>query len=220
MKIFVDTADVAEIKRLNDLGIIDGVTTNPSLVLKVGKNFKDVVSDICQIVDGPVSAEVIATDFDGMIKEGQELVKIHKNVVVKVPMTPAGVKAIAWFSRHGIKTNCTLVFSANQALLCAKAGATYVSPFIGRLDDIGQTGMDLIVEIKQLYENYGFATQILAASIRHPIHVKESALAGAHVATCPPQIIDQLFKHALTDSGLQKFLDDWKKIPEELRRIV
>ena len=220
MKLFIDTADIAEIKRLNDIGIIDGVTTNPSLVLKVGKNFKDVVRDICQIVDGPVSAEVVATDFDGMIREGQELVKIHKNVVVKVPMTPVGVKAIAWFSRHGIKTNCTLVFSANQALLCAKAGATYVSPFIGRLDDIGQTGMDLIVEIKQLYENYGFETQILAASIRHPIHVKESALAGAHVATCPPQIIYQLFKHALTDSGLQKFLDDWKKIPEELRRIV
>lgn len=220
MKLFIDTADINEIKRLNDLGIIDGVTTNPSLVLKVGKNFKEVVSEICQIVDGPISAEVIATDFDGMIREGQELVKIHKNVVVKVPMTPDGVRAIKWFSSHGIKTNCTLVFSANQALLCSKAGATYVSPFIGRLDDIGQTGMDLIVEIKQLYENYGFETQILAASIRHPIHVKEAALAGAHVATCPPVIIDQLFKHSLTDSGLQKFLDDWKKIPEELRRIV
>lgn len=220
MKLFIDTADVAEIKRLNDLGIIDGVTTNPSLVLKSGKNFKEVVREICSIVDGPISAEVVATDFEGMIKEGQELVKIHKNVVVKVPMTADGIRAIKTFSSLGIKTNCTLVFSANQALLCAKAGATYVSPFIGRLDDIGQTGMDLIVEIKQLYENYGFETQILAASIRHPIHVKESALAGTHVATCPPTIIDQLFKHSLTDSGLQKFLDDWKKIPEELRRIV
>ncbi len=220
MKLFIDTADVAEIKKYNDLGILDGVTTNPSLVMKTGKNFKEIVREICSIVDGPVSAEVVATDYTGMIAEGKELAKIHKNVVVKVPMTPEGIKAIKHFSSLGIKTNCTLVFSANQALLAAKVGATYVSPFIGRLDDIGQTGMDLIVEIKQLYENYGFETQILAASIRHPIHVKESALAGAHVATCPPQIIDQLFKHALTDSGLQKFLDDWKKIPEELRRIV
>ncbi|MBI5072191.1 fructose-6-phosphate aldolase [Candidatus Woesearchaeota archaeon] len=220
MELFIDTADITEIKRLNSLGIIDGVTTNPSLVLKAGKNFKEVVRDICQIVDGPVSAEVVATDYDGMIREGQELVKIHKNVVVKVPMTPDGIRAIKYFSSHGIKTNCTLVFSANQALLCAKAGATYVSPFIGRLDDIGQTGMDLIDEIRTVYDNYDFQTQILAASIRHPDHVKQCAISGADVATCPPAIIDQLFKHALTDSGLQKFLDDWKKIPEELRRIV
>ncbi len=219
MKLFIDTADVNEIKRLNDLGIIDGVTTNPSLVMKAGKNFKEVIAEICHIVDGPVSAETVSTDFEGMMTEAKVLAKIHKNVVVKVPMIPAGIKALKACKAEGIKTNCTLVFSANQALLCAKAGATYVSPFIGRLDDIGQTGMDLIVEIKQLYENYGFETQILAASIRHPIHVKESALAGAHVATCPPAIIDQLFKHSLTDSGLQKFLDDWKNIPEELRRI-
>jgi transaldolase len=220
MKLFVDTADIGEIKRLNDLGILDGVTTNPSLVLKAGKNFKEIVREIGSIVDGPISAEVVATDFEGMIREGKELGKIHKNVVVKVPMTPAGIKAIRYFTSNGIKTNCTLVFSANQALLAAKAGATYVSPFIGRLDDIGQTGMDLIVEIKTIYQNYGFETQILAASIRHPIHVKEAALAGADVATCPVAIIDQLFKHSLTDAGLQKFLDDWKKIPEELRRIV
>jgi transaldolase len=220
MELFIDTADVAEIKRLYALGIIDGVTTNPSLVLKTGKNFKDVVRDICAIVDGPISAEVIATDYEGMIREGSELVKIHKNVVVKVPMTSDGIRAIKWFSSHGIRTNCTLVFSANQALLCAKAGATYVSPFIGRLDDIGQTGMDLIDEIRQVYDNYDFQTKILAASIRHPDHVKQCAISGADVATCPPAIIDQLFKHALTDSGLQKFLDDWKKIPEELRRIV
>ncbi len=220
MELFVDTADVAEIKRLYALGIIDGVTTNPSLVLKANKNFKEVVSDICAIVDGPISAEVIATDYEGMIREGQELVKIHPNVVVKVPMTADGIRAIKFFSSLGIKTNCTLVFSANQALLCAKVGATYVSPFIGRLDDIGQTGMDLIDEIRTIYDNYNFPTKILAASIRHPIHVKEAALAGADVATCPVAIIDQLFKHALTDSGLHKFLDDWKKIPEELRRIV
>lgn len=220
MKLFVDTADIAEIKRLNDLGILDGVTTNPSLVMKVGKNFKEIVLEICTIVDGPISAEVVSTTFDGMIAEGEELAKIHKNVVVKVPMTPDGVKAIRYFSAHDIKTNCTLVFSANQALLAAKAGATFVSPFIGRLDDIGQTGMDLIEEMKIIFENYGFETQILAASIRHPIHIKEAAMAGADAATCPPAVIDQLFKHALTDSGLQKFLDDWKKIPKELRRIV
>ncbi len=220
MELFIDTADVSEIKRLSALGIIDGVTTNPSLVLKAGKNFKNVVSDICAIVDGPISAEVIATDYEGMIHEGSELVKIHKNVVVKVPMTSDGIRAISWFSSHGIKTNCTLVFSANQALLCAKAGATYVSPFIGRLDDIGQTGMDLIDEIRTVYDNYDFQTKILAASIRHPDHVKQCAISGADVATCPPAIIDQLFRHALTDSGLHKFLEDWKKIPEELRRIV
>lgn len=220
MKLFVDTADIAEIKRLNELGILDGVTTNPSLVMKVGKNFKDIVLEICNIVDGPISAEVVSTNFEGMIAEGEELAKIHKNVVVKVPMTPDGIKAIKYFSAHDIKTNCTLVFSANQALLAAKAGATFVSPFIGRLDDIGQTGMDVIEEIKTIYDNYGFETQILAASIRHPIHVKEAALAGADAATCPPAVIDQLFKHALTDSGLQRFLDDWKKIPEELRKIV
>ncbi len=220
MKLFVDTADIIEIRRLSDLGIIDGVTTNPSLVLKVNKNFKEIIKEISKIIDGPISAEVVATDFDGMIKEGQELVKIHKNVVVKVPITHDGVKVIKYFSSKEIKTNCTLVFSANQALLCAKAGATYVSPFIGRLDDIGQTGIGLIVEIKTIYERYGFKTQILAASIRHPIHVKEAALAGADVATCPPQIIDQLFKHSLTDAGLQKFLEDWKKISEEQRRII
>lgn len=220
MKLFVDTADIAEIKRLNDLGILDGVTTNPSLVLKAGKNFKEIVFEICNIVDGPVSAEVVATAYERMIAEGQELAKIHKNIVVKVPMIPDGIKAITYFSGKGIKTNCTLVFSANQALLAAKAGATYVSPFIGRLDDIGQTGMDLIEEMKVIFQNYGFETQILAASIRHPIHVKEAALAGADVATCPPAVIDQLFKHALTDAGLKKFLDDWGKIPEELRRII
>jgi transaldolase len=219
MKLFVDTADVAEIKRLNDLGILDGVTTNPSLVLKVGKNFKDVILEICRLVDGPISAETISTDFEGMMKEAHVLAALHPNVVVKIPMIPAGVKALKALAAQGIKTNCTLVFSANQALLVAKAGATYVSPFIGRLDDIGQTGMELIGEIRTIYDTYHFETQILAASIRHPIHVKEAALCGADVATCPPKILDQLFQHALTDTGLKQFLDDWKKIPEELRRI-
>ncbi len=220
MKIFIDSADINEIKRLNDLGIVDGVTTNPSLVVKVGKNFKEIVKDICEIVNGPVSAEVISITYEGMIEEGIELAKIHENVVVKVPMTPAGIKAIKFFSQNEIQTNCTLIFSANQALLAAKAGATYVSPFVGRLDDIGQNGMELIAEIKTLFDNYGFETQIIAASVRHAIHVKESALAGADIATCPPAVIDQLFKHSLTDSGLQKFLEDWKKIPEELRTII
>lgn len=220
MKLFVDTADIAEIQRLNELGIIDGVTTNPSLVVKAGKNFKDVIKDICEIVHRPVSAEVISITYEGMIEEGIELAKIHENVVIKVPITSAGIKAITFFSQHEIQTNCTLIFSANQALLAAKAGATYVSPFVGRLDDIGQTGMELIKEIRAIYDNYGFETEIIAASIRHPIHVKESALAGADIATCPPTVIDQLFKHALTDTGLQKFLEDWKKIPEELRRIL
>ncbi|MFA6888739.1 MAG: fructose-6-phosphate aldolase [Candidatus Woesearchaeota archaeon] len=220
MKLFVDTADINEIKRLYSLGIIDGVTTNPSLVVKVGKNFKDVIKEICEIVNGPISAEVISVTYEGMIEEGIELAKIHENVVIKVPMTPEGIKAIVFFSKHDIKTNCTLIFSANQALLAAKAGATYVSPFVGRLDDIGQNGIDLIDEIRTIFDNYGFETKILAASLRHSIHVKEAALAGADVATCPPAVIDQLFKHALTDSGLQKFLEDWNKIPEELRKIV
>lgn len=220
MKLFVDTADIVEIKRLNDLGILDGVTTNPSLVMKVGKNFKEIVLEICQIVDGTISAETISTDFEGMMKEAQVLAKLHRNVVVKIPMTPVGIKALKACKGEGIKTNCTLVFSANQALLVAKAGATYVSPFIGRLDDSGQTGMDLIEEIRAIYDNYHFETQILAASIRHPIHVKEAALAGADVATCPPKILDQLFQHALTETGVKQFLDDWKKIPEELRRIL
>ncbi len=220
MKLFVDTADISEIKRLNDLGILDGVTTNPSLVMKVGKNFKEIVFEICQLVDGPVSAETISTDFESMMQEARILAALHPNVVVKIPMIPAGVKALKALTAEGIKTNCTLVFSANQALLAAKAGATYVSPFIGRLDDIGQTGMDLIDEIRTIYDNYEFSTQILAASIRHPIHVKEAALYGADVATCPPAILDLLFKHTLTDAGLKKFLDDWGKIPENLRRII
>lgn len=220
MKLFADTADVAEIKRLNEIGIIDGVTTNPSLVMKTGRNFKEIIEEICRIVNGPISAEVIRTDYDGMIAEGNELAKIHKNIVIKVPMSLEGIKALSYFSKKGIKTNATLVFSANQALLAAKAGATYVSPFIGRLDDIGQTGMDVIREIKLIFRNYNFETKILAASIRHPIHVKEAAISGADAATCPPAIIEQLLKHALTDAGLRKFLDDWEKIPERLRKIV
>jgi transaldolase len=219
MRIFLDTADVNEIRRLHDLGIIDGVTTNPSLVLKVGKNFKEVIREICGIVDGPISAETISTDYEGMMREAEELVKIHPNVVIKIPMTPAGVKALCALNDKEIQTNCTLVFSANQALLAAKAGATYVSPFIGRLDDIGHTGMDLIKEIRELYDAHEFDTDILAASIRHPDHVKQCALAGADVVTCPPAIIDKLFRHTLTDVGLKQFLDDWSKIPEELRRI-
>lgn len=212
MKIFADTAIVDEIKRLAPF--IDGVTTNPSLIAKSGKKFEDVVKEIVKIVDGPISAEVISLDAKEMVKEARPLAKIHKNIVIKIPMTSEGMKAVKELSALGIKTNVTLVFSANQALMAAKAGASYVSPFVGRLDDIGQDGMLLIEEIVQIFENYGFKTEVLVASVRNPIHVKQAAMMGAHVATIPPNIIDQLFNHSLTDSGIQKFLDDWKKVPK------
>ncbi|AFM12573.1 fructose-6-phosphate aldolase [Turneriella parva] len=211
MEFFIDTADVAEIKAAHELGILDGVTTNPSLIAKTGKPFKAVVKEICAIVDGPVSAEVVATEKDAILKEGRELAKLAKNVVVKVPLIAEGLKAVKVFSAEGIKTNVTLCFSTNQALLAAKAGATYISPFVGRLDDISQDGMELIDEIKTVYDNYDFATKILVASIRHPIHLKQAALIGAHVATIPFSVFGQLVKHPLTDSGLEKFLADAKK---------
>lgn len=212
MKFFIDTADVDEIKKAAELGILDGVTTNPSLIKKSGRQFREVIKEICEIVPGPVSAEVIATDFEGMMNEGKELAQIAENVVVKVPLIREGLRAVAAFTEQGIKTNVTLCFSANQALLAAKAGATYISPFIGRLDDISTDGMQLIEEIMSVYRNYDFETEVLAASIRHPIHLKQAALIGADVATIPFSIFDQLLKHPLTDAGLKKFLDDAKGI--------
>ncbi|MDE2995267.1 MAG: fructose-6-phosphate aldolase [Bacteroidota bacterium] len=211
MKFFIDTADLNEIREANDMGVLDGVTTNPSLMKKVGgSNFHEHIAKICDIVDGDVSAEVIATDYDGIVREGRELAAIHPNVVVKVPLIADGIKAIKTFSGEGIKTNCTLCFSPTQALIAAKAGATYISPFIGRLDDISADGMDLIEQIVTIYANYGLATEVLAASIRHPMHVTQAALVGADVATIPFSVIAQLIKHPLTDIGLEKFLADWK----------
>ena len=215
MKFFIDTANLDQIKEAGDLGVLDGVTTNPSLMAKEGisgeSNIIQHYLDICEIVDGPVSAEVIATDFDGIVEEGERLAKLHKNIVVKVPMIKDGVKALRYFSDKGIKTNCTLVFSAGQALLAAKAGATYVSPFIGRLDDISTNGLELIEQIRVIYDNYGYQTQILAASIRHTMHVIHCAEIGADVMTGPLSAIMGLLKHPLTDSGLEKFLADYKK---------
>ncbi|GGD52342.1 putative transaldolase [Emticicia aquatilis] len=216
MKFFIDTANLAEIKEANDLGVLDGVTTNPSLMAKEGisgqENILNHYRAICEIVDGPISAEVISTDFEGMIKEGEALADLHPNIVVKVPMIKDGIKAIKYFTQKGIKTNCTLVFSAGQALLAAKAGATYVSPFIGRLDDISFDGLDLIEQIRLIFDNYGFETQILAASVRHPIHIIKCAEIGSDVMTGPLSAILALLKHPLTDSGLEKFLADYKKV--------
>ncbi len=214
MKFFIDTADVKEIREAQALGVLDGVTTNPTLIAKSGRKFRDVLLEICRIVDGPISAEVVATDLQGMLKEGRELAAIHKNVVVKVPLTTEGLKATRQLSQENIRTNVTLCFSANQALLAAKVGATYISPFVGRLDDISEVGMDLIRQIRQIYDNYDFGTQILVASIRNPIHVLDSALIGADVATCPFSVIQQLAKHPLTDIGLERFLKDWEKVPK------
>ena len=216
-KFFVDTADVAEIKDLAATGLLDGVTTNPSLVAKAGRDFQDIVAEICKIVSGPVSAEVAATDYDGMMREAEVLRKIAKNVTVKVPLTMDGLKACKALTSDGTMVNVTLCFSANQALLAAKAGATFVSPFIGRLDDIGLNGMDVIREIRAIYDNYpDLSTDILAASIRTVNHVKEAALIGADVATIPPSILKQLVKHPLTDSGLATFVADWKKTGQKI----
>ncbi len=215
MKFFIDTANLAEIREANDLGVLDGVTTNPSLMAKEGITGADNIIQhyikICEIVDGDVSAEVIATDYEGIIREGEALAKLHENIVVKVPMIKEGVKALKYFSDKGIRTNCTLIFSAGQALLAAKAGASYVSPFLGRLDDVSTDGLNLIEEIRIIFDNYGFATEILAASIRHPIHIIECAKIGADVATCPLKPILQLLNHPLTDVGLAKFLADYEK---------
>lgn len=215
MKFFIDTANLKEIQEANDLGVLDGVTTNPSLMAKEGitgkQNILDHYVKICNLVAGDVSAEVVATDYEGIIREGEELASLHKNIVVKVPMIKDGVKAIKYFSQKGIKTNCTLVFSAGQALLAAKAGATYVSPFIGRLDDVATDGLQLIEQIVQIYNNYGFDTQVLAASIRHVMHLVQCAEIGVDVATCPLNVITGLLKHPLTDIGLEKFLADYRK---------
>jgi len=211
MKFFIDTANINEIKEAAALGILDGVTTNPSLVSKEGKDFRKLLDEILAIVDGPVSAEVVSTDYDGILKEAHELSKIHKNIVVKVPLIKEGLKAVRTLSAENINTNVTLCFSASQALLAAKAGATYISPFVGRLDDISQDGMELISQIVQIYKNYNYKTQVLVASIRHPLHLVEAALMGADVCTMPFSVIDKLFNHPLTDLGLEKFLSDWKK---------
>lgn len=211
MKFFIDTANINEIKEAAAMGILDGVTTNPSLVSKEGKDFKTLLNEILEIVDGPVSAEVVSTDMQGILKEADELSAIHPNIVVKVPLIKEGIKAVKALSDKGIKTNVTLCFSASQALLAAKAGATYISPFVGRLDDISTDGMYLIEEIVQIYDNYGFETEVLVASCRHPLHVIEAAKIGADVATLPFSVIDKLFKHPLTDIGLEKFLSDWEK---------
>ncbi len=216
MKFFVDTAETADIRELNDLGLLDGVTTNPSLIAKSGRNIIDVTREICSIVTGPVSAEVTALDYDGMMREAAILSAIAPNICIKVPLTPAGLKACKALTGDGRKVNVTLCFSANQALLAAKAGATFISPFIGRLDDQGLDGMELIGEIRTIYDNYGFETEILAASIRTVNHVKQAALIGSDVATVPPAILHQLFKHPLTDKGLEAFLADWKKTGQKI----
>ncbi|MBO8140138.1 MAG: fructose-6-phosphate aldolase [Thermosipho sp. (in: Bacteria)] len=211
MKIFLDTANIEQIKKGVEWGIVDGVTTNPTLISKEGKPFEETIKEICQIVQGPVSAEVISLDWEGMVKEARKLSKIDEHVVIKIPMTPDGIKAVKILSSEGIKTNVTLVFSANQALLAAKAGATYVSPFVGRLDDIANDGIKLLEEIMTIYENYGIETEIIAASIRHPMHVLEAAMIGVDIATVPFSVLEKMFKHSLTDVGIKRFLEDWEK---------
>jgi transaldolase len=215
MKFFIDTANVKEIREAASLGVIDGVTTNPSLIAKEGRDFKQVINEICSIVDGPISAEAVNLDADKMVDEGIELANIHQNIVVKLPMTKNGLKATKILAEKNIKVNMTLVFSASQALLAAKVGAAYVSPFVGRLDDISHYGMDLVRQILEIYNNYGFGTEIIVASVRNPIHVVDAALAGAHIATIPFNVIDQLAKHPLTDIGIDKFLSDWKKLEKK-----
>ena len=211
MKFFIDTANIDEIKKGMEIGMVDGVTTNPSLVAKEQRPFQEILHDICSIVDGPVSAEVVSLDAEGMVQEGRELAKLADNIVIKVPMIEEGLKAVKMFSAEQIKTNVTLVFSATQAMLAAKAGATFVSPFVGRLDDISHSGMDLISEIITINRNYGFEAEVIVASVRNPLHVLEAALMGAEIATIPYKVIAQLAKHPLTDIGMEKFLADWEK---------
>lgn len=213
MQIFLDTANIDEIRQAAEWGVISGVTTNPSLIAREGRDFRQVVKEICAIVDGPISAEVISLKAEEMVREAEELAAIHPNVVIKIPMTPEGIKATGILKKKGIRTNVTLVFSANQALLAAIAGATYVSPFVGRLDDVGHDGIEVVRQTAEIYENYFFDTQIIAASIRHPRHVLEAALAGAHIATVPFAVLKQMFAHPLTDAGIKKFLEDWAKVP-------
>ncbi len=214
MKFFIDTANIDEIRTADEWGLVDGVTTNPSLVAREKRSFKDLIAEICTIIDGPISAEAVSLDAKGMIGEARELSKIHKNIVVKIPMTLEGLKAVKTVSAEGIKTNVTLVFSPVQALMAAKAGASYVSPFVGRLDDISQPGMDSISQILDIFDNYGFKTEVIVASVRNPVHVLESAIMGAHVATIPFKVLEQLSKHPLTDIGIDRFLKDWEKVPK------
>lgn len=214
MKLFIDTANVEEIRKANDMGVICGVTTNPSLIAKEGRLFEEVVREITQIVDGPISAEVISLDSEGMIREAVELAKIHKNIIIKIPMTIEGLKAVKVLHREKIKTNVTLIFSAGQALLAARAGATYVSPFVGRLDDVSNNGMELIGEIVDIFNNYNIDTEIIAASIRHPMHVTQAARLGCHIATVPYKVLVQMTKHPLTDKGIDQFLKDWENVPK------
>ena len=211
MKFFIDTANIEEIKKAVDMGMVDGVTTNPSLIAREKKPFVEIIKEICQVVDGPISAEVVALDAEGMVKEGRELAKIHANIVVKIPMTTEGLKAVKRLADEKIRTNVTLVFSASQALMAAKAGASFASPFVGRLDDISQNGMDLVSDIMNIYDNYGYATEVIVASVRNPIHVVDAALLGAHIATIPFKVIAQLARHPLTDLGMEQFLADWEK---------
>ncbi len=212
MKLFIDTANLDEIREVNSWGVLDGVTTNPSLIAKEGRDFKTVVAEIAELVDGPISAEVVSEDYEGMLKEARELSKIHKNIIIKVPMTKDGLKAVNILAKEEIKTNVTLIFSANQALLAARAGASYVSPFIGRLDDIGNEGIDIVKDVAEIFYIYGMETEIISASIRHPIHVLESAKAGADIATIPYKIFNQMLNHPLTDSGIEQFLKDWESV--------
>ena len=214
MKMFIDTANVDHIREANDLGVICGVTTNPSLIAKEGRDFVEVVKEITTIVDGPISAEVISLDHEGMVKEARELVKIHKNIVIKIPMTLEGLKAVKILAAEGVKTNVTLIFSATQALMAARAGATYVSPFLGRVDDIGSVGMTLIEEIVDIFDIHGIETEIIAASIRNPLHVIDAARAGCHIATIPYNVLIQMAKHPLTDIGIERFLKDWESVPK------
>lgn len=215
MKFFIDTANIKEIKEAAELGLIDGVTTNPSLIAKEGRESRELIEEICSIVDGPISAEVISLEAKGMVKEGRELSQIHKNIVIKIPMTKDGLKATRTLTHEGIKVNTTLVFSPVQALLAAKAGSTYVSPFVGRLDDVSHYGMELVDQILTIYDNYDFETEVIVASIRNPLHVLEAALMGADVATIPFKVIEQLARHPLTDVGIERFLADWKKVPKK-----
>ncbi len=215
MKFFIDTADIQEIREAHSLGLIDGVTTNPSLIAKAGRGFSEVISEICSAVSGPVSLETVSRDAAGMAREGEDLIRYGKNVVVKVPLTTEGLKAVRLLRERGIRTNVTLCFSPVQALLAAKAGAAYVSPFVGRLDDISQSGMEVIEQIVKIYANYQFSTEVLVASIRHPIHVLTAALMGAHIATMPYSVMKQLAQHPLTDIGIERFLKDWEKVPNK-----
>jgi transaldolase len=215
MKFFIDTANVKEIREAAALGVVDGVTTNPSLIAREGRDFKQVITEICAIVDGPISAEAVSLKADEMVAEGEALAAIHKNIVVKLPMTKDGLKATKVLASKGIRVNMTLVFSSMQALLAAKVGAAYVSPFVGRLDDISHYGMDLVRQVIAIYENYGYPTEVIVASVRNPLHVVDAAIAGAHIATIPFGVIDQLAKHPLTDIGIEKFLADWKKLEKK-----